>query len=202
MLKKINLIDEISNVDSKFVEKALEIDSKEKLIVERKKERSLKFNNLFKWGSVCLGCLCVVIVGVLMINNNDNKEELMQLPNPLTEVKSISEMKKYLGFNVPVIKDKKISSYIVIGEEKNATHARIVYEDNSSFEMEKGKNKDVSGIYGGELLETRTINNIKVEIYTMENIIYATWSDNEYSYSYSMEDGTVENLVSDIKKIK
>ena len=201
MLKKVNLIDEISNIDSKYVEKALEIDTKEKLIEERKKEKSLKFNNFFKWGSVCLGCLCVVIVGVLMINNG-NKEELMQLPNPLTEVKSISEMKKYLGYNVPLIKDKKVSSYILIGEEKKATHARIVYEDNSSFEMEKGKNKDVSGIYGGELLETRTINNLKVEIYTMENIIYATWSDNDYSYAYSMEDETIEKLISDIELIK
>ena len=201
MLKKINLIDEISQVDDKFVEKALEIDTKEKLTEERKKEKVWNFNNFFKWGSVCLGCLCIVIVGVFMVNNK-NKENLMQLSNPLTEVKSIAEMKKYLGFEVPVIKDKKITSYIVIGETKKATHARIIYEDNSSFEMEKGKNKDVSGIYGGELVETKTINSIKVEIYTMENIIYATWSDKKYSYSYSMENGTVDKLVSDIELIK
>lgn len=157
----------------------------------------MKINKLFKWTSICLGCLCLVLL--FIINNRSKK--LIQIVNPLTEVKSLEEMKKYLGYDVPTIKDKKITSYIVIGEGKYATHARIVYEDESSFEMEKGTNKDVSGIYGGKLNKKETINNYKVSIYTMEDIIYATWSDSNYSYSYSIKNGNISDFINDIKNL-
>ena len=160
----------------------------------------MKINRLFKWTSICLGCLCLVLILLFIINNRSKK--LIQIVNPLTEVKSLEEMKKYLGYDVPTIKDKKITSYIVIGEGKYATHARIVYEDESSFEMEKGTNKDVSGIYGGKLNKKETINNYKVSIYTMEDIIYATWSDPNYSYSYSMKKVNISNFIDNIKLIK
>jgi hypothetical protein len=111
-------------------------------------------------------------------------------------------MSKYLGYNVPIIKNKEVSSYIVIGEDKYAEHARIIYKDNSQFEMEKGTNKDVSGIYGGKLKQKETINNYEVSMYTMEDILYATWSDSNYSYSYSIGSGNIEELINDIKLIK
>ena len=199
-MKKIKIVDELSNIDNKYIEKALLIDTKEKFRDEREKEKSMKFNNLFKWGSVCLGCLCLVLVGLFTFNNGNSK--LMQIANPLTELKSKEEMTKYLGYEVPTIENKKISNYIVIGEGKYAEHGRIIYKDNSSFEMEKGTNKDVSGIYGGKFVKKETINNNEVSIYTMENIIYATWSDAKYSYSYSIENGTEKQLINDIKLIK
>lgn len=203
-MKKIRLIDEISNIDTRYIERTIEIDSKEKLINERKKEKVMKMNNLLKWGSVCLGCLCIAIVGVFTFNtkNDGGNNALIQIANPLTEVESVEEMSKYLGYNVPIIKNKEVSSYVVIGEDKYAEHARIVYKDNSQFEMEKGTNKDVSGIHGGKLKQKETINNYEVSMYTMEDILYATWSDSNYSYSYSIGSGNIEELINDIKLIK
>ena len=207
-MKKVKLIDEISNIDDKYINKALRIDSKEKLVNEGMKMEIMKFNNLFKWGAVCLGCICLVFVGVIAFNNKkpDNNtdvynkpDELMQIVNPLTEVSSVEEMKKYLGFDVPVIEGKEVSTYIVIGEGKVATHGRIMYKDKSSFEIEKGTNKDVSGIEGGSLKKKETINNIEVSIYKMEDIVYANWSDSTYSYSYSMENVKVDKLIKELK---
>ena len=206
-MKKIKLIDEISNIDTKYIERSMEIDSKEKLDNERKKEKVMKMNNLFKWGFACLACVCLVIVGVFAFktktnNNVENHEELMQLVNPLMEVKSVEEMRQYLGYNVPVIPNKEVDKYIVIGEGKYADHARISYKDGSYFEMEKGTNKDVSGIFGGELKQKETINGHEVSIYTMEDIVYANWSDSKYSYSYSIGSGKIKDLINDIKLIK
>ena len=162
----------------------------------------------------CLGlciALFIIIIGIIIYDDNkvvddkktyESKEELEQIVNPLTEVNSVEEMKKYLGFDVPVIKDKKVKSYIVIGEDKKAEHARIIYSDGSSFEMEKEVGKDVSGIYGGKFNKKETINDAEVSIYTMEDIKYGIWSDDTYSYSYSITKGKVSKLISDIKLIK
>lgn len=161
----------------------------------------MKMNNIFKWGIICLGCLCLVIVGVFIFNKNQNDGELVQIKNPLTEVKNQEEMKKYLGFDVPIINDKEVESYIVIGDDKYAEQGRIIYNDGSEFDMAKGK-KDVSGIYGENLKQKEIINNNEVSIFTMENIIYATWNDSKYSYSYSVKNSNIEKLISDIKLIK
>lgn len=145
-------------------------------------------------GIAAIAILAVVILGVSAINKNKGESvgpitELVQIANPITEVENVQEMKKYLGFDVPVL-DKEIETYIVIGDKNYATHARIIYKDETQFEMEKG-NSDVSGIYGGELVKEETINNINVKFYSYENIKFANWSKNGFSYSYQNRKGEI-----------
>ena len=85
-------------------------------------------------------CIGVMLFGAMFVMHKDqDKEELLKIANPVTEVKSLNEMKKYLGYEVPLIGEKEVSKYIVIGKGKVANHGRIIYKDKSEFDMEKGK---------------------------------------------------------------
>ncbi|MBR3325618.1 MAG: hypothetical protein IKG14_06235 [Clostridia bacterium] len=126
--------------------------------------------------------------------NAKTEEQTTQLANPLTQVNSETEMEKTLGYDVPVL-NKEVNSYTLIANY----HARIVYKDTTQFEMEKGDN-DVSGIYGGKLQNEETIKNVKIKFYTYEDINYANWTKDGFSYSYSNKSGEVskteiENLI-------
>ena len=146
-------------------------------------------------------CIGVMLFGAMFVMHKDqDKEELLKIANPVTEVKSLNEMKKYLGYEVPLIGEKEVSKYIVIGKGKVANHGRIIYKDKSEFDMEKGK-LDVSGIYGGKKLSEESIGGVKVTLYSYEDIIYATWSYQEYSYSYSMVGNDQNALKLDVNKI-
>ena len=135
-----------------------------------------------------------------MDKNKSQVKPLPEIANPLTEVKSSAVMAKYLGYEVPVIDDKEVDKYIVIGKNNYAEHARIIYKDGSEFNMEQG-DLDVSGIYGGKIIKKESISGINITINSYENITYATWKYNDYSYSYAMKD-VDENIINlEINKI-
>lgn len=204
-MKKYKLIDELKLIKDETIEKILSIKTKEDLRSEKMKEKNHQTNSKFIWISALAACLCVVLVG-LFTNNSLNKDSREKISNPLTEVKSIAEMKKYLGFDVPIIANKKVKSYIVIGDDHSnyAYHGRIIYEDESEFEIEKG-NKDISGIYGAEKEKEQLINNINVTILTTNETRYAIWTSNGYSYSYSSninDSNFMNNLTSIVSKTR
>lgn len=140
-------------------------------------------------------CVCMMVAAIAMFiggskqKSTKEKSTRLEIPNPLTEVKTISEMNQYLGFTIPVM-DKKVEKYIVIGEGKYATHARIIYQDQTEFDMEKGK-ADVSGIYGGEIIEEKEINKVKVKFNKKDETRYVTYTTDMYSYSYSKENADI-----------
>ena len=109
-------------------------------------------------------------------------------------------MQKYLGFEVPIIVDKEVEKYVVIGKDKRATHARVIYKDKSEFNMEKG-DSDVSGIYGGTKIKDESIGGVKVIINKYEDTIYALWIYDGFSFSYSKVNSNENELNIDINKI-
>ena len=108
-------------------------------------------------------------------------------------------MERHLGYEVPVIEDKAVNTYTVIDDGQNAKHGRIVYSDNTEFDMEEGQT-DVSGIYGGEKEKTENICGTDVDINRYEDIVYGVWSDETYSYAYSAPED-YDSLEEDIKTI-
>ena len=137
---------------------------------------------------VCVILLIAIIAVVNMEHNGgSNSNELVKIANPLTEVASLEEMQKYFDVQIPAL-NKDVDAYIVIGIWENAEHARIKYSDNTSFEMQLGKDEDASGIYGGKLDREMQLNNVDVKFFTYEGpeetINYANWSSNVASYSY------------------
>lgn len=136
---------------------------------------------------VCVILLIAIIVVVNMEYNQENSNGLVQIANPLTEVASLEEMQEYFDVKIPVL-NKDVKNYIVIGSANYAEHARIKYEDETSFEMQLGKDEDASGIYGGKLDRGMQLNNVDIKFFTYEGpeetINYANWSSNVASYSY------------------
>lgn len=150
---------------------------------------------------IFIGCIGIMLFGALFVMHKDqNKDDLLEISNPLTEVKNVSEMHDYLGYKVPLIEDKEVSKYIVIGKGKHAIHGRIIYKDKSEFDIEQGE-LDVSGIYGSKLLKEESISGIPIKIYTYEDTIYGIWTYEDYSYSYSMLGSDPDNLNIEINKI-
>jgi len=136
-----------------------------------------------------IAVIVIILVGVIMNKENNNNEsnneinnELLQIPNPISEVNSVEEMEQYLGF-IPKVLNKEISVYQVIDNDEKPI-GEIIYKDESRYRMSR-LSGDISGIYGGEKEKTINTNNIDVTIYTMEDTRYAIWKDAEYSYSYS-----------------
>ncbi|MBQ6497966.1 MAG: hypothetical protein IJI58_04565 [Bacilli bacterium] len=156
---------------------------------------------LVGWIFIFVVCIGILFLGIRFIMVKDqHTEELMELPNPLTEVKSADEMRLYLGYNVPVILDKDVDKYIVIGNDKYANHGRIIYKDKSQFDIEKDID-DPSGIYGGVKAKEESISGINIELYTYEDTSYAIWKYNDYAYSYSMINSDENNLNIEVNKI-
>lgn len=156
---------------------------------------------LFGWLLVFVICIGVMFFGMIYVNIKDKHgAKKLKIANPLTEVSNVEEMQKYLGFKVPLIAAKEVNRYIVIGKDKYANHARIIYKDNSQFDMEKG-DSDVSGIYGGEEIKKESIGGSNITIYKYEDTIYALWKDREFSYSYAMLNQDEKALYEDINKL-
>ncbi len=142
-----------------------------------------------KWGSLA-ACFCAVLaLGMSTLNNSTNKKpapEMVQVANPIIEVSSVEEMRKYLDFSVPVL-TKDVETYSVIVADNYPTTGQIDYTDGSEYRIQYGSG-DISGIYGGVLTDTRKIDNVKVSYYTFDDIesevTYAIWEEDGYTFSY------------------
>lgn len=192
-MEKVKLVDSLSKIDDTLIEDVIDIESIEEYKEKKSKEQYMKINKQIKFLVAGMCAVVTLFVGVLIINNgrkySDNNEKgiyLVKIANPLVELKNEIEMKKYLGFDVPVL-DKKVEAYVVIDidDDDYADQGRIIYEDGSDFEIAKIKNKDISGIYGASKIGVIKIDDIEVTKYKGDNTYYITWSNGEYSYSYS-----------------
>lgn len=186
-LKKYNLFDELNKLDDATVEHAIQLDSAEKLRNEKKKYKQEFKMKIFNFMPVCAGAVCAIALGVVVMNRNVStnvEDERLQITSPICEVESATEMKKYLGFDVPVIKNENVQDYIVVGFDNYADLGRIIYNDNSEFRIAKKGYENVSGIYGGTLNSTENINGIDINLYTYEDYKYATWEYKDFVYSY------------------
>ena len=137
----------------------------------------------------------ITLIIILFVTGCGATHEKTKTPNPINTINTKEELEEKLGYTVPVL-DKEVKEYIVIDN----IHGRIIYKDKSQFEIEES-NEDVSGIYGGELLEQVSINNINVNINSYEDIRYAIWDKGKYSYSYSINSKNVDKLKKEVKLI-
>ena len=122
-----------------------------------------------------------------LIINND--KELIQISNPIMEFEFFEKFQNCFKVSIPKL-DKKISNYIAIGTDGYAGHARIRYEDGTSFEMDLTI-EDASGISGGILTKEEKIDGVSIKFYNYDTINYANWTKNEISYSYQNTNGEI-----------
>lgn len=145
-----------------------------------------------KWFWLCLLALfCFeLVMGISnYIQSSQPKQpqpSKVQVVNPMLKVESLEEMEKTLDFNIPTL-DKEVESYIVLVIDQYPTTGRIYYKDGSTFSMKFGSG-DVSGIYGGELLHQLNIDNTEVSFYQYNDLNYALWEQDGFTYSLTGTD--------------
>lgn len=182
-MKKINLLDILGLVDNQMLNRAIETDSAEKLKELKKLEKRRKYFGLFRYVSMFAGGLAVLVVGIVLLNNNINDDNVL-ISNPMIEVKDISELEKYIKLDLSKYEIKKINEMYKFDNENLI---QIKYADGSTLRIGK-ESTDNIGIYGATLEKSEKINGVNVSIYKVDNIIYAIWDDDNYSFSYIFND--------------
>ena len=149
-MKKYNLIDVLNKIDDKYIEKSIKIDTVEKL-----KEKKTT-QNFFKWCSLCLGCICLILT-VALINKNETPSTLTQGMLSSNEL----DINLFISF-------KNVETYTVTFENEEIENANITYKDKSTLKISKEEKEDTN-----------------IEYYTIDKIYYASWYKDNYHYIYS-----------------
>lgn len=190
-MKKINLNDVIGNISDELIERSLETDSIDKLnelIKIDKKKKKLFVLRYIKYAS----CFIFILFTTMLIFNK--REETVLIPNPIEEVSSLTELSRYLDINLDYLNFKEIDTIIIYNNEYLG---QINFKDNSTLRIGKSCN-DVSGIYNSKFIKDITINNINVKIYQINDKEYASFTYNDYSYSYVKEQNEDINKIIEI----
>ena len=195
-MKKINLNDALGKIDDKIIERSIETDSFEKLSELKLIEKKSKQSRLFKYYSCFASAFAVIVLGVFVVfNKNYNDENNVLIPNPMVSIDSLDELEEYLGISSLKLDFKEIDSIV---KYSNDVLGQITYKDGSVLRVSKGNN-DNSGIYGSKLKSEITINNVNVKIYSLEELEYAVWYKDGYSYSYKKSSS--EDITEIIKEV-
>ena len=156
-------------------------DINENYVKEAKMNQKVSNKIWIRWAAMA-ACLCLILCGTLFLNRTNRPDpEPVQVPNPIVEVASLEEMEQYLDFQVPVL-EKDVEAYIVMVIEEYPRSARIIYKDGACFNMMYGSG-DISGIYGGVMEKEETVDGTAVTYYTFEDIHYALWEKDGFTYS-------------------
>lgn len=149
-----------------------------------------------RWGAVA-ACLCVAAVsGAVLLRGNEGltpDPAPVEVTNPIITVDTVEEMEEYLDFPVPVL-DKETAALSVLVVQGYPVMGQVEYADGSLYRVQYGS-EDVSGIYGGETVETRDVDGVQVECRTFEGSSYAVWTDEGFSFSYTGDVNEVETLI-------
>lgn len=178
------------------------LDNVEKALLEEKeKAKVIRFRRV-KRAAAMAACLCLVIVGGLMVRRpwETPGSEVVLCPTPILEMTSQAQMEEYLDFQVPVL-EKAVAGYLVYVSQETSAMACVNYEDGSQFRMEQGTG-DISGIHGGSLTGEKTVDAVTVSYYTYQDldgtVSYALWEHRGFTCSYVFPEeipGEIETLI-------
>ena len=177
-MKNTDLLQAMGNIDPQLITDAAP-DAPQKKIASK---------TWVKWASLA-ACICLLVCNAFWIgryfSHSTPSVPLEQVGNPMMEVSSPDEMSYYLGYDVPLL-SKEVEAYILFIMDGYATMGQITYADGSIFRVQVGRG-DISGIYGGNLTEEKTISDIAVSFYQCGTVNYAIWETDGYAFSYSSE---------------
>lgn len=147
-----------------------------------------------KWLAAA-ACLCLLLcVGAAVKSGGAEimvpSPKQVEIPNPVISVASLEEMEGYLDFEVPVL-DKDVREYAVYTHNRYPCMGEINYADGSSFRIIYGSG-DISGIYGGSLVQERKVGDVQVKYMEYHGdgneLSYALWEQDGFAFCYTMAD--------------
>ena len=138
-------------------------------------------------------------------DNDNNEEEIVGMPNPFVEYKTVDEAQKVLPFSAVVpsnVKGYELKNVSVMSNEM----LQLIYKNGDkeiTYRVEKGSD-DISGDFN-EFKTTKKIktDNAEVTVRQSENAVSAIWTNNGYTFSimYGNGDITEKELESIISSI-
>lgn len=138
-------------------------------------------------------------------DNDNNEEEIVGMPNPFVEYKTVDEAQKVLPFSAVVpsnVKGYELKNVSVMSNEM----LQLIYKNGDKelkYRMKKGSD-DISGDFN-EFKTTKKIktDNAEVTVRQSENAVSAIWTNNGYTFSimYGNGDITEKELESIISSI-
>ena len=212
-MNRMTLLKAIGNIDDKYIVEAVKVQDNEiKLInIEQNKPGQAVSKKTFKqYIPVYLAAaaaLILLVIGVKVFKPVSNNGDEVMVVSPMQTVDTLAEAEGITGFGLEVpesIKDTDLSEITVIaGDTIQADYAK---NDEVIISIRKAKgNEDISGDYNTyDQVETIDVNGNDVTIEGSGGTCYlATWTDNGYSYSFSVFNGmSKDDIVYLIEKIK
>ena len=137
--------------------------------------------------------------------DNDNDDEIIGMPNPFVEYKTVDEAQKVLPFSLVVpsnVKGYELTNVSVMSNEM----LQLIYENGDkeiTYRVEKGSD-DISGDYNVyKDIKTVKVGDVEVKVRKSEETMSAIWTNGDLTFSlYSNGNLTEKNITDIISSIK
>ena len=138
-------------------------------------------------------------------DNDNNEEEIVGMPNPFVEYKTVDEAQKVLPFSAVVpsnVKGYELKNVSVMSNEM----LQLIYKNGDkeiTYRVEKGSD-DISGDYN-EYKDIKTVNvgDVEVKVRKSEETMSTIWTNGDLTFSlYSNGNLTEKNITDIISSIK
>lgn len=137
--------------------------------------------------------------------DNDNDDEIIGIPNPFVEYKTVDEAKKVLPFSAVVpsnVKEYELENVSVMSNEM----LQLIYKNGYkeiTYRVEKGSD-DISGDYNVyKDIKTVKVGDIEVKVRKSEETMSVIWTNGDLTFSlYSNGNLTEKDMTDIISSIK
>lgn len=132
--------------------------------------------------------------------DNDNDDEIIGMPSPFVEYKTVDEAQKVLPFSAVVpsnVKGYELENVSVMSNEM----LQLIYENDDkelTYRMEKGSD-DISGDYNVyKDIKTVKVGDIEVKVRKSEETMSAIWTNGDLTFSLYSDGNLTEKDMTDI----
>lgn len=138
-------------------------------------------------------------------DNDNNEEEIVGMPNPFVEYKTVDEAQKVLPFSAVVpsnVKGYELKNVSVMSNEM----LQLIYKNGDkeiTYRVEKGSD-DISGDYNEyKDIKTVKVGDVEVKVRKSEETMSTIWTNGDLTFSlYSNGNLTEKNITDIISSIK
>ena len=133
-------------------------------------------------------------------DNDNNEEEIVGMPNPFVEYKTVDEAQKVLPFSAVVpsnVKGYELKNVSVMSNEM----LQLIYKNGDKelkYRMEKGSD-DISGDYNEyKDIKTVKVGDVEVKVRKSEETMSTIWTNGDITFSLYSNGNLTEKDITDI----
>lgn len=133
-------------------------------------------------------------------DNDNNEEEIVGMPNPFVEYKTVDEAQKVLPFSAVVpsnVKGYELKNVSVMSNEM----LQLIYKNGDkefTYRVEKGSN-DISGDYNEyKDIKTVKVGDVEIKVRKSEETMSTIWTNGDLTFSLYSNGNLTEKDITDI----